>query len=273
MPTPPLLPSLTGLKALEQKAAHATSLIKSPSPSNFLNNVRTPAGDPGTQARNVVSGADQSNQAVQQVNNYSSNLKSIGAWGRQASNQVNASNLVKKAAKAAELNQARAARVSTSGPSRGGGAVAVSNPVMYSGPLSGSRSHLVKQAQSLLGTPYAWGGGGYGNRSSRGTGKGTQNVIGVDCSGLTSYVYGTLGIKIARQSDAQLRTAGVKTSINNLQPGDLVGWARGGHVAMYVGNGMIIESPKPGSSVRTRKLGSYDYSGGVYGVRVKLPGE
>lgn len=139
--------------------------------------------------------------------------------------------------------------------------------------VSGARAQLVRQAQSLLGTPYAWGGGGYGNRSSRGTGKGTQNVIGVDCSGLTSYVYGTIGVRIARQSDAQLRTSGYRTSINNLKPGDLVGWAKGGHVALYIGNGQIIEAPKPGSAVRVRSLGSYDYNGGVYGVHVKLPGD
>lgn len=137
---------------------------------------------------------------------------------------------------------------------------------------TGNRAKILQGAQSLLGTGYAWGGGGYGNRSSRGTGKGTQNVIGVDCSGLTSYIYGLVGYKLPRQSDAQL-ASGYKTSIANAQPGDLIGWGPGGHVAVYAGNGMIIESPKPGGHVQTRKLHARDTQRGVYAVRLRLPGE
>lgn len=138
------------------------------------------------------------------------------------------------------------------------------------GDPNAARQKVVREAMGLLGTGYAWGGGGYGNRSSRGTGKGTQNVIGVDCSGLTSYAYSTLGIRLPRQSDQQLRSTGYKTKVQNLRPGDLVGWARGGHVAMYIGNGQIIESPKPGGHVRIRTLGSGDSRAGVYGVALRL---
>jgi len=142
----------------------------------------------------------------------------------------------------------------------------VSNQVQGLQPGS-QRATVVNAALSLIGTPYAWGGGGYGNKGSRGVGKGTQNVIGVDCSGLTSYALSTIGLRVARQSDQQLRTSGYKTSINNLQPGDLVGWARGGHVAMYIGNGMIVESPNVGKTVRTRKI----YPGeAVFGVHLNL---
>lgn len=137
---------------------------------------------------------------------------------------------------------------------------------------SGVRAQIVSNAQKMIGTPYAWGGGGIGNRASRGTGKGTQNVVGVDCSGLTSYVYGLVGLKLPRQSDRQLAT-GVKTNISNAQPGDLVGWGPGGHVAVYAGNGMIIEAPKPGGFAQARKLSASDNRRGVYAVRLRLPGE
>src|SRR5690606_24108082 len=66
----------------------------------------------------------------------------------------------------------------------------------------GARYDVLKYAAQMLGTPYAWGGGGYGVRKSRGIGKGTTNVIGVDCSGLTSYFYGRVGIKLPRYSNS-----------------------------------------------------------------------
>lgn len=131
---------------------------------------------------------------------------------------------------------------------------------------TGARYKVLKYAAEMLGTPYAWGGGGIGVRKSRGIGKGTENVIGVDCSGLTSYVYGRVGLKLPRHSNSQT-AVGVKTAIKNAQPGDLVGWNRGGHVAIYAGNGYIIESPKPGGHVRLRKIGSNE---GVYAVRLKF---
>ena len=127
----------------------------------------------------------------------------------------------------------------------------------YTGDVSTARGKAVSTAYNMLGTPYAWGGGGYKNPGSRGTGKGTQNVIGVDCSGLTQYIYGQLGIKIPRTSRNQV-SSGVRTSVSNAKPGDLIGWRSGkglvGHVAIYVGNGYIIHSPKPGSQVKKVKL-------------------
>lgn len=125
-------------------------------------------------------------------------------------------------------------------------------------------SRIVKEALGMLGTPYAWGGGGIGVRSSRGTGKGTQNVIGVDCSGLTSYVYSKFGIKLPRHSNHQTQV-GYRTNIKNARPGDIVGWAKGGHVAIYMGGGKIVESPRPGKRVRVRNLHSGDK---VYAVRI-----
>lgn len=139
----------------------------------------------------------------------------------------------------------------------------------FSNVISGARGQLLDIAAGMIGTPYAWGGGGIGIRASRGTGKGTQNVVGVDCSGLTSYVYSMMGIKLPRQSDAQLYQ-GVRTNIRNAKPGDLIGWKRGGHVAIYAGNGMMIESPKPGGQVRYVPI--WD-AGNAFAVRVKLPGD
>lgn len=210
----------------------------------------------------------------------------INAWGQNMT-QIKQQGIVKKqlAAQQAQLQKAMqdaktaqaqvgGGPVATSGKGGGGASQQVrTNQQPLPAATGGSvRSQIVQNAQSMLGTPYAWGGGGVGVRSSRGTGKGTQNVIGVDCSGLTSYVYGLIGIKLPRKSDTQL-TTGVKTNINNAQPGDLVGWGPGGHVAIYAGNGQIIEAPKPGGRVQTRTLSARDRSRGVYAVRLRLPGE
>lgn len=138
------------------------------------------------------------------------------------------------------------------------------------GGLSKARQTIVNTALAYQGTPYAWGGGGTGRRTSRGTGLGTQNVIGVDCSGLTQYAYSMAGIKIPRHSNTQLRTMGYKTAIKNLRPGDLVGWARGGHVAVYIGNGQIMEARKPGTRAAVRRLGNNE---GAFGVHISLPGD
>jgi cell wall-associated NlpC family hydrolase len=132
----------------------------------------------------------------------------------------------------------------------------------------GVRGQILNAAVDMFGTPYAWGGGGIGNRGSRGIGKGTQNVIGVDCSGLTSYVYGQFGIRLPRYSNAQT-TVGVRTNIANAKPGDLVGWAKGGHVAIYAGDGYIIHSARPGTKVTMRRLFSNEK---VFAVSLNIPG-
>lgn len=185
------------------------------------------------------------------VNNFGENItqmKQLGAQRRQQQNQKESPDSVsfQQGAKNQEADFAQ-----------------------YSGPATGSRAQLVKSALALQGTPYAWGGGGYGNRGSRGVGKGTQNVVGVDCSGLTSYAYSTLGIRIPRTAKGQ-GTIGYRTSVKNLQPGDLVVWNNGSHTSMYIGNGQIVESPNVGKTVRVRTLRPGE---AVTGVHIKLPGE
>ncbi|HEX4725686.1 MAG TPA: C40 family peptidase [Pseudonocardiaceae bacterium] len=86
----------------------------------------------------------------------------------------------------------------------------------------------VRAALTQLGVPYQWGGNTPGQ--------------GLDCSGLTHWAYGQAGIGIPRLADEQ--TMGQKISEADLQPGDLVVWS--GHVAMYVGDGKIIEEPHTG---------------------------
>lgn len=116
----------------------------------------------------------------------------------------------------------------------------------------GKRSQVVNEALRWLGIPYVWGG---------------SNRDGVDCSGLVQQVFAAMGKQMPRVSYQQ--TAGQRVAWNTLQPGDLVGWDLNDrnngadHVAIYIGNGWIIEAPRPGLFVRKRKLGRNENAFGV----------
>jgi peptidoglycan DL-endopeptidase CwlO len=98
----------------------------------------------------------------------------------------------------------------------------------------------VRAALTQLGVPYVWGG--------------TAPGVGLDCSGLTQYAYGEAGLDIPRTSGEQDIGAEVP-SADQLMPGDLVCWQ--GHVAMYIGDGQMIEAGDPVeiSPLRTTNMG------------------
>lgn len=115
------------------------------------------------------------------------------------------------------------------------------------------RAMAVEAADRWLGTPYVYGGGSAKGPSRSASAHGNPNQVGFDCSGLVQWLLAQAGINAPRLSYDQLKM-GRRTSVNNLQPGDLVGWGDGHHVAMYLGNGRIVEAPRTGLSVRTRTL-------------------
>ena len=97
----------------------------------------------------------------------------------------------------------------------------------------------VQHALSAVGTPYQWGGNSPG--------------VGLDCSGLTHWAYGQAGVDIPRVAEAQ--AVGRQVSQDELLPGDLVVWS--GHVAMVVGDGMMVEAGDPVqvNPIRTSNIG------------------
>jgi cell wall-associated NlpC family hydrolase len=70
-----------------------------------------------------------------------------------------------------------------------------------------------------------------------------------DCSGLTAYAYAQAGIALPHQSAAQ---AAMGTPVNDPQPGDLL--YQPGHIAVYAGNGTVIEAATPATGVTERPI-------------------
>lgn len=99
-------------------------------------------------------------------------------------------------------------------------------------PASGRGAEVVAYAKQFIGTKYTYGG--------------SSPSTGFDCSGFTSYVFRHFGVKLPRTSGGQ-GSVGKAVSRNNLMPGDLVIYS--GHVAIYVGGGQVIHSPRPGKTV------------------------
>lgn len=91
-------------------------------------------------------------------------------------------------------------------------------------------------AMRYQGVPYVYGG---------------TTPRGFDCSGFTQYVFRQAGIGLPRTSWAQ-GSAGTRISASQAQPGDLVYY--GGHIGIYAGNGMMIHSPHPGTTVRLQSV-------------------
>lgn len=118
----------------------------------------------------------------------------------------------------------------------------VTNPL-----VTGSADAVIAAAMTQLGVPYVWGAETPG--------------VGFDCSGLIQWAYAQAGVSLPRTTQQQILT-GIPVSLEDVRPGDLVfsRSVRGGriidlgHVAIYVGNGMVIVAPRTGALVRLQPV-------------------
>ncbi|MGB4657656.1 MAG: NlpC/P60 family protein [Mobilitalea sp.] len=127
------------------------------------------------------------------------------------------------------------------------------NDTVSSSEASSVCKEIVAYAQKFVGNRYSWGG--------------ESLTQGADCSGFTKAVYADFGYSLPRVSRDQASSAGKKVSVSDIQPGDLVFYSNSSnvvnHVAIYIGNGMIVHAANSRQGIITSK---YNYRD-IYCVR------
>lgn len=125
--------------------------------------------------------------------------------------------------------------------------------LLYGQGVSDVRVDLCQYAKQFLGNPYVWGG--------------TSLTNGADCSGFVLSVFRKYGVSLPHSSRAQANS-GKSINASDLQPGDLVFYAKGGtinHVAIYIGGGQVIHASSPKTGI---KISSYNYRTPAKMVRI-----
>lgn len=113
---------------------------------------------------------------------------------------------------------------------------------------SAAGDRAVRYAVEQIGKPYEWGAEGPG---------------AYDCSGLTSEAWAAAGTPVPRTSQEQWARL-ERVALDELRPGDLVVYfPEATHVALYLGDGMVVQAPRPGARVKVSPIGANPVLGAV----------
>ncbi|WP_217141896.1 C40 family peptidase [Streptomyces sp. AC627_RSS907] len=113
---------------------------------------------------------------------------------------------------------------------------------------SAKGDRAVRFAVEQLGKPYEWG---------------AEGPASYDCSGLTSVAWQRAGTPIPRTSQEQWARL-EHVPLGELRPGDLVVYfPEATHVAMYLGDGMVVQAPRPGAEVKVSPIAANPVLGAV----------
>ena len=113
--------------------------------------------------------------------------------------------------------------------------------------------YVIRRGASQMGVPYSWGGGGP-KGPTLGVDSGA-NTVGYDCSGFTQFAFAGVGVLIPKYSGDQYDT-GRKIPPSQAKRGDLIFYGPGGtqHVAIYLGNGQVLEEASSYGKVSVNPL-------------------
>ncbi len=158
---------------------------------------------------------------------------------------------------AQEAAASAAAAAEDSAASGGGGGGGYGGGGGFVPPPNASAAQIaMSAAASVLGAPYVWGS--------------ADPSVGFDCSGLTMWAWAQAGVYLPHSSASQYSSL-PHVPVSDMQPGDLLFFYNPiSHVALYVGNGMMIHArhPGPGGQVQYTPVAGY----GTPVVGVARPG-
>ncbi|GGT89539.1 NlpC/P60 family protein [Streptomyces coeruleorubidus] len=113
---------------------------------------------------------------------------------------------------------------------------------------SAEGDRAVRYAVRQLGKPYEWG---------------AEGPETYDCSGLTSQAWAEAGTPVPRTSQEQWKRL-KRVPLTELRPGDLVVYfPKATHVALYLGDGMVVQAPRPGAKVKVSPIAANPVLGAV----------
>ncbi|MFE9972647.1 NlpC/P60 family protein [Streptomyces hirsutus] len=155
-----------------------------------------------------------------------------------------------------EARRQQQAESGPSGTSDSSGSSSSSGSTSTTPSTSADSSYAAKAEKALafaraqIGKPYVWGATGPDS---------------YDCSGLTQGAWKAAGVSLPRTTYDQVE-AGTTVAVSQAQPGDLVFFYDDiTHVGVYIGNGMMIHAPKPGTYVREESI-FYDGESSIHSV-------
>ncbi|KIH99991.1 hydrolase [Streptomonospora alba] len=118
------------------------------------------------------------------------------------------------------------------------------------------REAAIEAAKTRIGVPYVWGGE-------------SMSEGGYDCSGLVQWAFDQAGVSVPRVTHDQW-FAGEQLDYGDARRGDLIFWRNDptapdyiSHVAIYLGEGRMLESPRTGLSVRVTDVRTQNMAGVV----------
>ncbi|MEU3403509.1 NlpC/P60 family protein [Streptomyces sp. NPDC006670] len=115
-------------------------------------------------------------------------------------------------------------------------------------PPTAAGDSALRYAAAQIGKPYVWG---------------AEGPASFDCSGLTSQAWEHAGRSIPRTSQEQWAQL-PRVPLDRLRPGDLVVYfPKATHVALYIGDGKVIQAPRPGAKVKVSPIAANPLLGAV----------
>jgi cell wall-associated NlpC family hydrolase len=232
-------------------------LLTTGNPSAVLNEasmITQIAGARNEQTRQFLNAAQQLKSVQQTQQNTEKGIAQLNQQRAKTKNQI-AANLSKKKAELDSLTAPQRQQVqanSLGGSSSSAAPTATSVPTGTSAQAAAAIQYVLDAVNKCW---YSYGSTG-------------PCSAGYDCSGLMMAAWAHAGVTIPRDTYEQW-AALPHISMSSLQPGDMIYYDGEGHVAMYVGGGMIVDAPQTGMQVEEISMSTSWYASNEDGaVRV-----